>query len=350
MILPSTYLFSILLLVLGMICSGLWVSTFKAAGGKWRFELYYFDFSLGVIFAALLAAFTLGSLGWDGFSFIDDIRNAGKRQEVYGFLAGFLINLGNLMMLAGISLTGIAIAFPIALGMAIVVSGLWSLILTPGSANLLLLGAGAFCLVATTAVACMAFKANVINQLAALIQQGKTKSTKKNFSAKGLALAIAGGVLMGSNTPLLDLARDNDIGLGPYGLIGVVAIGVVLSTFVYNLFFMNLPVQGKVLDFGEYFKGNIKAHYMGILGGMLWVSAILARVVVAKADPIAQVPAAISFALSEGGILVGTLSGLLLWKEFSDADSKVKGLLTSMLVLLVVGVALVTVAPIYNVK
>lgn len=350
MILPSTFLFSILVLVLGMICSGLWASTFKAAGGKWRFELYYFDFALGVFFAAILAAFTIGSLGWDGFSFIDDIRNAGKRQEVFGILAGCLINLGNMLLVAAISLTGMSVAFPIALGLAIVVGAIWSTITNPGSANLLLVGAGGVSLVAATAAACMAYKAHSLNQLSELMRQGKTKSTKKSFSGKGLFLAIASGVLMGAYTPLLDLARDSEIGLGPFGLGGVVAIGVVFSTFVYNLFFMNLPVQGKVLDFSEYFKGNVKAHYMGILGGMLWIVAFLAKAVVAKADPVAQVPAPLTFAISGGGILVATLSGLLLWKEFSDSDSRIKGLLTSMLVLLVLGIALVAVAPVYTGK
>lgn len=350
MILPSTYLFSVILLLIGMLCSGAWASTLKAAGSKWRFELYYFDFAIGVFLAAILAALTLGSLGWDGFSFLDDVRNAGKRQELFSFLAGCLINLGNMMLLASVSMTGLAVAFPIGLGLAVMVAAIWNSILNPGTANSLLMGAGAFCLIATTAVASMAFKANTVNKLVALVQQGKTKSTKKTFSSKGLILAGVGGILMGSYSPLMDLARDSEIGLGPYGLIVTFAIGIVFSTFVYNLFFMNLPVQGKVLDFSEYFKGNLKAHYMGFLGGTLWVAALLTGFVVAKADPIAQVAPALTFAISQGGVLIGTLSGLLVWKEFAEADSKVKGLLTSMLVLLVVGIALVTVAPIYNLK
>ena len=339
-----------ILLLIGMLCSGAWASTFKAAGSKWRFELYYFDFAIGVFLAALLAALTLGSLGWDGFSFLDDVRNAGKRQELFSFLAGCLINLGNMMLLAAVSMTGIAVAFPICLGLAVTVAAIWNNILNPGTTNSLLLGAGVFCLIVTTVVASMAFKVNTMNTLVKLVQQGKTKSTKKTFSAKGLFLAVVGGVLMGSYTPLMELARDSEIGLGPYGLIVTFAVGIVFSTFVYSLFFMNLPVQGKVLDFGEYFKGNARAHYMGFLGGVLWVVALLSSFVVAKADPIAQVPPVLAFAFSQGGTLLGTLSGLLWWKEFGDADSKVKGLLTSMLVLLAVGIALLTVAPAYNLK
>ncbi len=350
MILPSTFIFSILLLVLGMVSSGLWTSAFKASGTKWRFELYYFDFAIGVFLAAVAAALTVGSLGWDGFSFIDDIRNAGKKQELYAILAGGVLNLGNMLLLGAISMTGIAVALPIGLGTALVVAAIVGMIANPGSSNTLLMGAGAFCLLAASAVASMAFKTNTMNKLIALVQQGKTKSTKKHFSAKGLLLAGVAGILMGGYLPLLDLARDPDIGLGPYGLVVMMSVGIGFTTFVYNLFFMNLPVQGKVVDFAEYFKGNARAHYMGLVGGFLFTASLLAGFVVSKAEGPAAVSPVLASAFSQGGAIIGTLAGLLVWKEFEGADSKVKSLVTSMLVMLVVGIALITVAPIYNAK
>src|SRR5882724_9084438 len=112
MILPGSYTLTIILLILSLLCWGSWANTFKLAG-KWRYELYYFDFAIGVVIVALIAALTFGSLGWDGFSFIDDVRNAGKRQELFAFLAGGIFNLGNMFLMAAISLAGLSVAFPI---------------------------------------------------------------------------------------------------------------------------------------------------------------------------------------------------------------------------------------------
>src|SRR5271165_2821990 len=125
MILPGSYTAALILLILGMLGWGLWANLFKAAGGKWRFELFYFDFAVGVFIAALVVALTFGSLGFDGFSFRDDLQLAGKRQDVFAFGAGVIFNLGNMLLLAGVSVAGMTLAFPASLGCALVVAALW---------------------------------------------------------------------------------------------------------------------------------------------------------------------------------------------------------------------------------
>ena len=346
MILPSTYLFSMLLLILSMLCWGSWANTYKLAGPKWRFELFYYDFAVGVFLATLIAGFTFGSLGWDGFSFLDDIRNAGKRQDLFAFLGGCVFNLANMLLVAAISLAGMSVAFPICIGLALVIGTVWSYFLNPVG-NPALLTAGCVCVLIGIGVDALAYKTHALTKLVGLAQQGKTKSTKKSFSSKGILIAIVGGLLMGSFYPLVELAKAPEVGLGPYGVAFVFAGGVLFSTFVYNLFFMNLPVQGKPVDFSEYFKGTAKAHYMGVLGGMLWSAGAITNFVAARAEGPAQVGPAVSYAMGQGATLISALWGLMYWKEFAGADPRVKTLVTTMLVLFVIGLALVSVAPVY---
>src|SRR5262245_3428196 len=105
MTLPQTYLATLVLMILSMICWGSWANTFKLAG-NWRFELYYFDFAIGVMLTAALAAFTLGTMGSDGFQFLDDLGQTGKRNIFYGAAAGVVFNLANMFLLAAISIAG----------------------------------------------------------------------------------------------------------------------------------------------------------------------------------------------------------------------------------------------------
>lgn len=337
-----------LLLVFSMLCWGSWANTYKLAGPKWRFELFYYDFAVGVFIATLIAGFTFGSLGWDGFSFLDDIRNAGKRQDLFAFLGGCVFNLANMLLVAAISLAGMAVAFPVCIGLALVIGTAWSYILNPVG-NPMLLAAGCFCVLIAIVIDAMAYKSLALTKLVSLAQQGKSKSTKKSFNARGILIAIVGGVLMGSFYPLVELARNPEVGLGPYAVAFVFSGGVLFSTFVYNLFFMNLPVQGNPVDFSEYFKGTAKAHYLGILGGMLWSAGAITNFVAARAEGTAQVGPAVSYAMGQGATLISALWGLMYWKEFEGADSRVKTLVTTTLVLFVIGLALVSVAPIYNI-
>ena len=105
MILPHTYLVTLLVLLLSMICWGSWANTQKMTG-KWRFELFYFDYAFGVLLTAVIIAFTLGTMGFDGFSFLDDMMNAGKRYSAMGFGAGVIFNLANMLLVAAISVAG----------------------------------------------------------------------------------------------------------------------------------------------------------------------------------------------------------------------------------------------------
>jgi glucose uptake protein len=342
MILPASHVTVFILLIFGMLCWGLWANTFKATGPKWRFELFYFDFAIGTVIAALVLALTAGTLGFDGFSFFDDIRLAGKRQDLSAFIAGSVFNLGNMLLLAALSVAGMSVAFPLAMGFALIIAGFWNFALNPGG-NLVLMSIGAIVLLGAVVLGAMAAKASTVAAPAAAVAGAattvKTKPTKKS-SAKSVFLSLAGGLLLGSFSPLVQMARVGDNGLGAYSFGFIFTVGIVFSTFVFNLFFMNLPVQGEPIDIAEYFRAKFRLHALGFLGGILWYCGTLAVLVAGKLDPPAGVAASLSYGIPQGAIVIAGLCGLLLWKEFDSAEASIKIRVGMMLILVVVGLGL----------
>ena len=342
MILPSSYGVLLTILILGMFAWGAWANTLKATAGKWRFELYCFDFAIGLLLAAVVVALTWGNLGFDGFSFRDDLQLAGKRQDLFAFVAGCVFNLGNMLLLGGLSLVGMSVAFPVALGFALVVGVCWNFALSPGG-NPALLFTGAAAALGGVVAAILAYRVYAAKQLQPVTQTGKAKSRKNTISSKGVALALAGGLFLGSFSPLILLARSDENGLGPYSSGFIFAVGVFFSTFVYNLFFMNLPAKGDPIDLGEYFRAPAQRHGMGVLGGILWYIGAIASLVAGRAEGGAKVQPSIVYILDQGGVIIAALCGLLIWNEF-DADSKAKTWLALALVLLAIGIGIVSTA------
>jgi glucose uptake protein len=343
MIIPGSSSIVLLMLVLGMLCRGLWANTFKAEGGKWRFELYCFDFAIGVLVAATIFAFTLGSLGFDGFSVMDDLRLAGKRQEAVAFIAGVVFNLGNMLQLGAVSISGLAVAFPIGMGFALVLNVAWTSILNPGSGSPLLFTGAAVVLVSMV-LAVLAFREYSLAKLVAAAQLGKTKSTKKTVSLRAVAFSLAAGLMIGSLLPLIQTSQAGENGIGPYSIGLLFAIGLFLSTFVFNLFFMNLPVSGEPIEIHEWFRGKLVRHLWGILGGMLMYTGAIASLAADRVEGSARVSAGIGYALGQGGIVIAAVSGIVIWKEFEGADAKVKTYLALMLILLLIGIGTMSTA------
>ena len=242
MILPGSYLFSLLLLILGLVCWGSWANTLKATDKKWRFELYYFDFAIGAVIAALAAALTLGTFGWDGFSFLDDLVLAGKRQDIFALGAGIVFNLGNMLIASALWLGGISLAFPAGVGISLAVGAIWSTFAGPPG-NPVFRFTGMALMIIAALIAIVAWRTVRLAAYLEDVKTGKTKSTRKSVKMKAAALAVAGGIFAGSYYPLLQAGRDSEIGLGPYSAGFLFALGILISTFVFNLFFMNLPVM-----------------------------------------------------------------------------------------------------------
>jgi len=342
MILPGSELYNLILLAIGMLCLGTWANTYRMTS-KWRFELYYFDFAIGAVLAALLAGFTFGSLGWDGFALMDDLRIAGKHNMAYALAAGVIFNLGNMLIIGALSLSGVTIAYLSGMGMMLASGILITYFTSPGGDGAMTWG-GAALVLAAAVVLTVAFRQQAMARLVALMREGKTKSTKKALSMKGQILAIVGGAVAGGFFPLINSARSGENGLGPYSLGLFFAIGILISTFVFNLFFMNLPIHGEPLEFTAYFNGKAKFHLLGLIGGALWYAWLCTILVAARADSQNSVSPVALRALLLGAIVIGCVWGLMRWKEFGGASGKTRTLLMIALFIFVVGAAGLTAA------
>src|SRR5258708_1413231 len=257
MLIPQTYAGALILIVLSMICWGSWANTFKLSG-KWRFELFYYDYSLGVLLAAIIAAYTFGSMG-DDLSFSDNLIVAGKRNMAWAVAGGVVFNLANMLLVAAISVAGLAVAFPIGIGLALVVGVIWNYFLNP-QGNPLLLTIGVVLVVCAIVVDALASKAHA-------------QPSRSSTSGKGILLSLISGVLMGSFYPLVEVSKGDGVsaaGLGPYAVAVLFSLGVFFSTFVFNLYFLKFPVAGRPLSMFDYFKGTFRQHGLGILGGIFW--------------------------------------------------------------------------------
>lgn len=337
MILPTTYTAALLLSILSMICWGSWANTTKLAGPKWRFELFYFDYAFGVLLAATVAAFTFGSFGTE-LSFLDNIMVTGKRPIFFGVMAGVVFNLANMLLVAAITVAGMAVAFPIGIGLALVIGVIWNYLLNPQSNPMFLFSGVGLVLVAI-----------ILDALAYKEHASSNPEGKKRSTGKGILISLLSGVLMGSFYPIVELSKRGDIGvgLGPYTVAFFFAAGVFFSTFVFNVYFMNLPVQGDAVGLGRYFRGTGRQHFLGIAGGVIWCIGAVANFAAASAPKAVEVGPAVSYALGQGATLVSALWGLLVWKEFDGASSKAMMLIMLALALFVVGLGLVSVAPMF---
>jgi glucose uptake protein len=369
MILPGSPLFTVILLAITLLCWGSWANSLKISGPKWRWELFYYDFAIGAVIAAVIAAFTFGSMGLDGFTVLDDIKLAGKRQDAFALVAGAIFNLGNLLIVASMSMAGISVALPIGMGVALIVSSLLAHFLHPGG-NLLLMLAGCAAILAAVVLDGVAWRkyraaraADAQAAAAALAAEhssaglekataGKTSpqvrrksgSKRRATTSKAIFLAVLGGILSGVFFPLMTLSQDGENGLGPYTATLLFVLGMAFSTFVYNLFFMNLPLQGAAIEIREYFNGKAKNHLAGIVGGMVWCAGTFTNFVAARAEGPAAPPAILGAALVSGAPVIAAVWGMVVWKEFGDAENSIRILFVAMLVLLTIGIAVISLA------
>ena len=349
MVLPTTYLTALLLLIGSMLCWGSWANTQKLTG-KWRFELFYYDYSVGVVICAVVAALTLGEMLPKELTFTDNLLIASKRQIIWAVGAGMVFNLANLLLVAAISVAGMAVAFPISIGLALVIGTVWSYSLNPQGNPTLLFG-GALLVVVAIIVDAFAYSAYLEAKKAAAIMalnedpRAKKKAEKEPGAARGIALSIVSGVLMGTFYPMVEVAKAGEIGVAPDGIGLLFSAGIFFSSLLYLPFFMNFPVTGEPIELTGYFRGTGKQHLLGLLGGIVWMIGGLCNFAAASTPPTVQVGPAISYALGQGATLVSALWGLLVWHEFRGANERVKMLIVVMLVLFVAGLGMISIAP-----
>jgi glucose uptake protein len=300
----------------------------------WRFELFYWDLALGILIMATIAAFTVGSLGETGRPFLKDLKQADVSSIVYAMLGGLLWNMGNLLMVAAISVAGMSVAFPIGGGIA------WVLGIILNYINILMKGGN------PTDNPLMLW-GGIIFIVIAIILSGKSYSnlskTKKKTSVKGIILSVLAGTFIAFFFPIVVNSFDPAfVGSGkgtltPYSGVFFMAIGIVITTAIINPFFMRKPVEGPPVKMNEYKTGTTKTHVLGMLGGGIWaLGTIFSYMAVGAANP------AIAYALSNAAPVVAILWGLFVWKEFKGAPKGTNTLLLLMFVGYLIGLVLIT--------
>lgn len=352
MILPNTYGSALLLLVLSMVCWGSWANTQKLSG-KWRFELFYYDYSLGMMLCALVAAYTLGEFFPKELTFNDNLLIAAKRSMIWVVGAGAVFNLANMLLVAAIAVSGMAVAFPIGIGLALVIGVVSNYFLNPQGNPILLFG-GALLVVVAIVVDAFAYSGYLddkIDQEKKALQADprarKPRVPQPTGAARGIILSVVSGLLMGAFYPMLEVGRQGEAGLAPYGLSLFFGAGVLISSLFYIPFFINFPVAGEPIQSKEYFRGTPRQHLLGLLGGVIWMIGGISNFAASGAPAALQVGPAVSYALGQGSTMVSALWGLLVWREFRGARQGVRMLIVVMLVLFVAGLSLISIAPLH---
>ncbi len=330
MFIIQSYSTAILFCVITMLCWGSWATTQKMASSSWRFELFYWDYVIGILLLSLVFAFTIGSSGQGGRSFIEDVSQADKSSIWSAVLGGIIFNAANILLVAAISIAGMAVAFPVGIGLALVIGVVVNYLANPVGNKMLLFG-GVVLIVAAILLNANAYR--------------KMKAGTVNTSSKGLILSVVAGVLMGFFYKYVAAAMFPDFNvpeagkLSPYTAVVFFAIGILVSNVVFNTALMHKPFVGSPVSYSDYFKGGLKNHITGILGGAIWCTGMSFSIIASgKAGP------AISYGLGQGATVVAAIWGIFIWKEFRNASKGTTTALNIMLLLYVVGLALIIAA------
>jgi glucose uptake protein len=308
---PPSLTIALLMMITSAICWGSWANTYKGVK-NYRFELFYWDYAIGIFLISLILAFTMGSSGHDSSSFLNNVHTADTSNIVSTLVGGALFNLANLLLVAAIDMAGLAVAFPVSIGIALVVGVVLNYIIQPkGNGMFLALG-----------VAC-AFIAVVLDGKA----YGSMASSGRLVSKKSIVTCIVSGVLMGLWSPFTTYGTTRGNALTPYSSVVFLTLGALLSCFVWNLYFMKKPLAGEPVSLGGFFTAPASGHLLGLLGGVIWGTGTVFNVVAGKATTFA-----ISYAIGQSAPMVAALWGVLAWKEFAGSGPRAKLYLALMFV------------------
>jgi glucose uptake protein len=316
---PPNVTIALLMMITSAICWGSWANTYKGVK-NYRFELFYWDYAVGIFLISLVLAFTMGSTGHDSSSFLSNVHSADGKNMLSTMVGGAIFNLANLLLVAAIDMAGLAVALPVSIGIALVVGTLLNYILQP-KGNLLFLALGVAC------------------ALVAVVLDGKAFGSlpgARTATRRSIILCIVSGVLMGLWSPFTTYGTTRGNALTPYSSVVFLTLGALLSCFVWNLYFMKRPLSGEPVNFSGFFHGSASGHLLGLFGGIIWGVGTVFNVVAGKSTGFA-----ISYAIGQSAPMVGALWGIFAWKEFNGAGARAKLYLSLMFVFYALAILLV---------
>ncbi len=332
MLIPETYGAALCLMVLTMLCWGSWANTLKFCP-KYRFQLFYWDYVIGMALGAVLWGFTAGSMGHAGLPFLADLRQTAMGPMLYAMIGGAIFNVANLLLVAAIDVAGLAVAFPVGIGLALVIGAISNYLIKPEGNPLLLFGGVALVVVAI-----------VLDAAAYRAREG----TAKSATGRGIVISLACGVLMGCFYPFVARALNGDgagHAPGPYAVTLFFMIGLLISTVPANLLLMKKPLDGSSpVDGADYGRAPMGWHLAGVLGGAIWCTGGVANFLASGAHLVGP---AVSYSIGQGATMVSACWGVFVWHEFAGSPRKATTLLVLMFLCFLVGLGAVALAPLY---
>jgi len=321
MFVPSSFAVALLMTIFSTICWGSFANTFKGTK-NYRFELYYWDYALGIFLIAVLIALTMGSFAGGPTACLANMRAADGVNLLYAAVGGFIFNIANVLLIAGIEIVGLAVAFPLSIGIALAEGAMLAYALQP-KGNAMLLGSG------------------VVMSVVAVIFVGKAygalRTGAEAVSRKGVVVCVISGLLMGTWAPFVTLAMTRGAHtLTPYTTTVFLTLGAFICCFFFNTILMRKPIIGTPVAGGDYFDAPAKYHALGILGGVIWGTGMAFNLVAGSA-----VGVSISYAIGQASPMVACLWGVFVWHEFRGANAKAKGYLTAMFAAYVLAIILI---------
>lgn len=308
---PSSLSIALLMMITSAVCWGSWANTYKGVK-NYRFELFYWDYAVGIFLISLVLAFTMGSTGSGASSFLNNVHAADNANIVWTLVGGAIFNLANLLLVAAIDMVGLAVAFPLSIGIALIVGVVLNYAIQP-KGNALFLGLGVAC------------------ALLAVILDGKAygslASGGRTVSRKSIVICVVSGVLMGLWSPFSTYGITHGNPLTPYSSVVFLTLGALLSCFIWNLYFMKRPLVGESVGFTGFFAGSPSGHLLGLLGGAIWGLGTVFYAVAGSASSFA-----ISYAIGQSAPMVAALWGIFAWKEFDNSGARAKAFLVLMFV------------------
>jgi glucose uptake protein len=327
---PEAYAVALLFMIGSMLCWGSWANTMKLTPG-WPFQLFYWDYVIGIILGSLFWGVTLGSLGGGPLSFVNNILSADGRHILFAILGGAVFNVANLLLVAAIEIAGLAVAFPVGIGLALVVGALLNYVISPQGNPLLLFG-GVILVVIAIVLDALAYR--------------RRETTKQALSARGIQISVACGILMGIFYPLVAKAITGEHSLGPYSVAFFFAIGTALCALPVNYVFMRKPLTGGArVSMRGYGTARGIWHWWAIFGGIIWCTGAVLNFVASHAQIIGP---AISYTIGQGATMVSAVWGVFVWKEFAGAPRPARVLIPFMFLFFLLGLGAVALAPVYG--
>jgi glucose uptake protein len=320
---PQTFVAALLLIVVSMLCWGSWPNFMKALP-RWRLEYFYLDYTFGGLLMAILLAATLGSPRSVSADFLRRMGEAGTREMLWAATGGFIWNIGNILLLIAIVIAGIAVAYPVASVLAIIVGvGMGYVAQRIGNALVLVLA---------VVVLCVAAGANAASYRNA-------NPTSARDVRKSLILSVVAGILIGLFAPFVGRAISGTHPLDSYILAICFLLGSLGATLLAVPILLAWPVVGEAGSLSGYFAGKPSWHLLGLVAGAIWCIGTVAYFASAGI-----VGVAVGWGIGSGAPMVGALWGIFLWKEFAQADGRARRLMSTSMMLYIIGVITVAVA------